>query len=211
MKKVMVWLMVAMMTVSVCGCGFTDGIEDGMNAAMATESLQEETKGQETTSEAAAESSETAAEETKKEETKKEETQATETTQTEKTEAVATEEVLQNQEGGSNILLNAPVTVHDVKNGTKTEKIGEWAEVVVGKDLLKSVTNEEYAEFCNQVVKDSGYNWITISCGDGTGIQFQGSISYVATYGKINTDGCIDTAIGTIMLQGDGSYSYTAN
>lgn len=200
MKKVTVWLMATMMVASLSGCGFTDGVKDGMNAAMATETSQEETKVQETASEATTEATETVTEETKQVETEPTETKQEETT----TEA-------QDQAASTNILLNAPVTVHDVKNGTKTEKIGEWAEVVVGKDLLKSVTNEEYAEFCDQVVKDSGYNWVTISCGDGTGIQFQGSISYIATYGKIDTDGCIDTAIGTIMLQGDGTYSYSAD
>lgn len=203
MKKVTVWLMATMMVASLSGCGFTDGVKDGMNAAMATETSQEETKVQETASEATTEATETVTEETKQVETEPTETKQEETT-TEAQEA-------QDQVTSTNILLNAPVTVHDVKNGTKTEKIGEWAEVVVGKDLLKSVTNEEYAEFCDQVVKDSGYNWVTISCGDGTGIQFQGSISYIATYGKIDTDGCIDTAIGTIMLQGDGTYSYSAD
>lgn len=204
MKKVTVWLMATMMVASLSGCGFTDGVKDGMNAAMATETSQEETKVQETASEVTTEATETVTEETKQVETEPTETKQEETT----TEA---QEATQDQAVSTNILLNAPVTVHDVKNGTKTEKIGEWAEVVVGKDLLKSVTNEEYAEFCDQVVKDSGYNWVTISCGDGTGIQFQGSISYIATYGKIDTDGCIDTAIGTIMLQGDGTYSYSAD
>lgn len=204
MKKVTVWLMATMMVASLSGCGFTDGVKDGMNAAMATETSQEETKVQETASEATTEATETVTEETKQVETEPTETKQEETT----TEA---QEATQDQAASTNILLNAPVTVHDVKNGTKTEKIGEWAEVVVGKDLLKSVTNEEYAEFCDQVVKDSGYNWVTISCGDGTGIQFQGSISYIATYGKIDTDGCIDTAIGTIILQGDGTYSYSAD
>lgn len=204
MKKVTVWLMATMMVASLSGCGFTDGVKDGMNAAMATETSQEETKVQETASEATTEATETVTEETKQVETEPTETKQEETT----TEA---QEATQDQVASTNILLNTPVTVHDVKNGTKTEKIGEWAEVVVGKDLLKSVTNEEYAEFCDQVVKDSGYNWVTISCGDGTGIQFQGSISYIATYGKIDTDGCIDTAIGTIMLQEDGTYSYSAD
>lgn len=204
MKKVTVWLMATMMVASLSGCGFTDGVKDGMNAAMATETSQGETKVQETASEATTEATETVTEETKQVETEPTEIKQEETT----TEA---QEATQDQAASTNILLNAPVTVHDVKNGTKTEKIGEWAEVVVGKDLLKSVTNEEYAEFCDQVVKDSGYNWVTISCGDGTGIQFQGSISYIATYGKIDTDGCIDTAIGTIMLQGDGTYSYSAD
>lgn len=108
-----------------------------------------------------------------------------------------------------NPLIAAEISVSDVMNGTKTEKIGEWAEIRVNKDVLKSVTQEQYAEFCEQVVKDSGYNWFTISCEDGTGIQFSGSISYVATYGTLDNEGCITETTGTIMLESDGTYSYT--
>ncbi len=107
-----------------------------------------------------------------------------------------------------NPLMKAELQVSDVASGSG-EKIGEWAEVTIQKDVLKAVTQEQYAEFCESVVKDSGYNWVTISCGDGTGIQFAGSISFVATYGNLDNEGCITETIGTIMVEEDGTYSYT--
>lgn len=108
-----------------------------------------------------------------------------------------------------NPLMNADVQVGDVMNGTKTEKIGEWAEIRISKEVLKNVTQEQYAEFCESVVKDSGYNWFTITCEDGTGIQFAGSVYTVATYGKLDNEGCITETTGTIMSESDGAYSYT--
>ena len=79
------------------------------------------------------------------------------------------------------------------------------------KRISKRVYNRNLCTGCNEVVKDSGYNWVTISCGDGTGIQFQGSLSYLATYGTLDNEGCIVDAIGTIMLQEDGTYKYSEN
>ncbi len=108
-----------------------------------------------------------------------------------------------------NPLMNIEIRIEDVVNGAKTEKIGEWAEIQIRKETLKGITQEQFIEFCNEVVKDSGYNWFTISCEDGTGIQFAGSISYVSTYGNLDNEGCIAESIGTITLQEDGTYSYT--
>lgn len=189
MKKVVVWLMVAMMAVSVCGCGFSDGVKDGMEAAANKET---ETEG--------ATEEQTEAEETEVKES--ESVPETEAEPEEETPAVSEE---QEKAESINVLMTAPVTEHEEKNDTK------WAEIVVDKELLKATTNEEFAEFCNEVVKDSGYNWVTISCGDGTGIQFQGSLSYLATYGTIDTDGCIEEAAGMIVLQEDGTYKYSEN
>ncbi len=108
-----------------------------------------------------------------------------------------------------NPLMNVEIRIADVMNGTGSEKLGEWAEIQIGKETLKGITQEQFAEFCNEVVKDSGYNWFTISCEDGTGIQFAGSISYVSTYGNLDKEGCIAESIGTVMLQEDGTYSST--
>lgn len=214
MKKVVVWLMSIMMVASLVGCGFSDEVKDGMNDAMSQETTQDETDAEEEATEAV-EANTTAAETSTEDQEEPEQVAAEETKEQEEQEQPEQtqdeEPTGQEQTGSINVLLTAPVTVHDVKNGTKTEKIGEWAEVVVAKELLEATTDEEFAEFCNEVVKDSGYNWVTISCGDGTGIQFQGSISSVATYGKIDTDGCIEESIGTIMVQEDGTYSYTEN
>lgn len=108
----------------------------------------------------------------------------------------------------SNPLMNVEVQIADVMNGTNSEKLGEWAEILIGKETLKEITQEQFAEFCNEIIKDSGYNWFTISCEDGTGIQFVGSVSYVSTYGNLDNEGRITEPIGTIMVQEDGSYNY---
>lgn len=108
-----------------------------------------------------------------------------------------------------NPLMNVEIRIADVMNGAKSEKIGEWAEIQIRKETLKGITQEQFAEFCNEIVKDSGCNWFTISCEDGTGIHFAGSISYVSTYGNLDNEGCIAESIGTITLQEDGTYSYT--
>lgn len=186
MKKVKLLSILMVMVLTLAGCGgFSDGVKDGMNDAMngKTESTEEATE---------------------------EETDAQEETETQEPETVD-QETAEQAAGSANVLLTAPVTVKDVMNGTKTEKIGEWAEIVVAKELVEATTMDEFVEFCNSSVKDSGYNWYTISFGDGTGIQFQGSLSSVATYGTLDSDGCIEDAIGTIMLQEDGTYSYTEN
>ena len=58
------------------------------------------------------------------------------------------------------------------------------------------------------VVKDSGYNWVAILCDDGTGICFPGSMYYVGTYGKQDTDGSILEDYGAITLDENGGYTY---
>ena len=196
MKKFRLLTVALILTMVLVGCGgFSEGLEDGMNDAMNGKTEVE------------AESQTEEPEET--EEVK--ETAQEETTVPEEPEALAEKTPEEQASGSVNVLLTAPVTEHDVKNGTKTEVIGTWAEIVVAKELALATTQEEYAEFCKTVVDGSGYNWVTISFGDGTGIQFQSSISYVATYGTIDSDGCIEEAIGMIMVQDDGTYSYTEN
>ena len=108
-----------------------------------------------------------------------------------------------------NPLMNAKIQIADVMNGTKNEKLGEWAEIQISKEILEEITQEQFSEFCNDVVSESGYNWFTISCEDGTGIQFAGSIPYVSTYGSLDNEGCIAESMGTIMVQEDGKYIYT--
>lgn len=108
-----------------------------------------------------------------------------------------------------NPLMNAKIQIADVMNGTKNEKLGEWAEIKISKSVLEAITQEQFSEFCNDIVNESGYNWFTISCEDGTGIQFAGSIPYVSTYGSLDNEGCIAESMGTIMVQEDGKYIYT--
>ena len=57
-------------------------------------------------------------------------------------------------------------------------------------------------------MEESGYNWYTIACSDGTGIQFNGCFTGAATYGIIVKDGCIEDVLGYITL-GDDGYEYS--
>jgi len=197
MKNLKVTMMVLCMAVALCGCGgFSEGLEDGLNAAQSQEESKDESK-----------------EESQEETSQETETQEQTETETEESQPEETPEADPEEQAAEsiNVLMTAPVTEHDVKNGTKTEVIGTWAEIVVAKELLQATTMEEFVEFCNEVVEDSGYNWVTISCDDGTGIQFQGAMTMVATYGTLDNEGCIVDAIGTIMIQDDGTYSYSEN
>lgn len=77
-----------------------------------------------------------------------------------------------------------------VMNGSKTERIGTYAEVMAGG---REITKETLIEFYNQVVKDNKYNWVTINIDGVNGIQFSGS---VFTYGKIDDEACIVSKVG---------------
>lgn len=106
-----------------------------------------------------------------------------------------------------NVLMDYDLIVKDVKNGFG-EKIGEYAYIRIMKSQLEEITEENYAEFAETVVKDSGYNWVAIMCDDDTGICFPGSMYYVAQYGKQDSDGGILEVYGNITLNDDGGYTY---
>ena len=106
-----------------------------------------------------------------------------------------------------NVLMDYDLTVKDVKTGSG-DKIGEYAYIRITKAQLQAITEENYKEFVETVVKDSGYNWVAILCDDGTGICFPGSMYYAGTYGKQDTDGSILEDYGAITLDENGGYTY---
>lgn len=110
-------------------------------------------------------------------------------------------------EPGTSQLLAADISIADVMNGAKTDKIGEWACITVKKADAQKVSMDEFVSFVNERVKDSGYNWWTIVFEDGTGIQFAGSTTLGATYGTLDNEGCIIKSVGTVFLK-DGKYEY---
>lgn len=110
----------------------------------------------------------------------------------------------------SNPLLNYAIQEADVKNGSGTEVIGKWASITVSKKELKEYTQEDFMDFINSQVDGSGYNWFTIIFEDGTGLQFNGSIKQIGTYGTIDSEGCITERIGNIVLKSDDTYEYSA-
>lgn len=112
-------------------------------------------------------------------------------------------------ESTGNILLDAELNVDDVMNGYGTEKIGEYAYISISKADALELSMEEYDAFCTTVVKDSGYNWVTIFFDDGTGLQFQGSLYTLATYGTLDSDGCIEESIGMVLSTEESVYEYS--
>ena len=89
-------------------------------------------------------------------------------------------------------------------NGFGTEVIGQRAYIIIPKDDLKNVTENEFSEFVNSNIKGKGYNWFTITCDDGMGINFAGDLSSFATYGKVDNEGSITEPIGYITLTENG-------
>lgn len=106
-----------------------------------------------------------------------------------------------------NVLTDYDLIVKDVKSGSG-DVIGEYAYIRIMKKQLEEIAEENYKEFAESVVKDSGYNWVAILCDDGTGICFPGSMYYVADYGKQDADGSILESYGTITLNESGGYTY---
>lgn len=119
----------------------------------------------------------------------------------------------------TNPLMSTELNVRDVMNGYKTQKIGgQYAYIEISKSVLKNITEEQFAEFCQKKVADSGYNWVSIICDDGTGICFSGSLSTMATYGEVDSDGAILNGYGDIsyvdengnIVAENGHYTYEA-
>lgn len=104
-------------------------------------------------------------------------------------------------------LMNAVVMTADVYNGSNTQIIGQRAFITIPKEVLKQISEKGYTNFLNAKVKDSGYNWFSIICDDGTGICFAGSFTGLGTYGKINNEGSVTEAIGNISVTENG-YEY---
>ena len=178
-KKIARMIIAAMMSISVTGCGFSDGAKDGMEAA--TEKQYTEDKAHNSTN-----------------------TQKTTNTG----EKTAIDNSV-NDANESNPLIAAELQVADVNSGSG-KKIGEYAYINVDLETMDTVTMDQYDQFCNEVVKDSGYNWITIDFGDGSGLCFQGGNQTAATYGTLDGEKCITEQKGNVMKTGDGIYEYTA-
>lgn len=86
-----------------------------------------------------------------------------------------------------------------VMNGSKTEKIGTYAEVMTGG---VEINKENLIAFYEEVVKDSGYNWVTLNIDGKTGIVFAGS-TYAFGYGEIDEEGCLVKTEGNGFIIGD--------
>ena len=93
-------------------------------------------------------------------------------------------------------LLNLPVTEYSMSNGTR-------ASVIVGKEVLKLSTEEEFVSFVDEKIEGKDYNWFTIDLMDGTGLVFAGCNTTVFDYGEIDKDGALLKSIHTYVRSGD--------
>lgn len=109
-----------------------------------------------------------------------------------------------------NVLMDYDLTVKEVKSGDGSI-IGQRAYIRIMKSQLQEIAPENFVEFVESRVRDSGYNWVSIICDDGTGICFPGSMVQVADYGKLDDDGSILESFGTIALEEGGGYAYSKN
>lgn len=110
-----------------------------------------------------------------------------------------------------NLLTQAQVKTRDVMNGFGTDKIGERAYIEISKEKLQEVTQEDYEEFLENIVKNSGYNWFSIICDDNTGICYVGSMEYIADYGVLDDEGCINEHMGSITKDDSGNFVYQSD
>lgn len=109
-----------------------------------------------------------------------------------------------------NILLDCDVKISDVKSGSG-DIIGQRAYISVLKSQLKEITEDNYKEFVETVVKSDkykGFNYFTIKCDDDTGLLFSSCSDDIVTYGEIDDDDTISKSIGFICLGKDGTYTY---
>lgn len=86
-----------------------------------------------------------------------------------------------------------------VMNGSKTERIGTYAEVMSGGI---EINKDNLIQFYNEVVKDSEYNWVTLNIDGETGLQFAGS-THIFTYGTLDKESCIIEDKGTGFIYDD--------
>lgn len=107
----------------------------------------------------------------------------------------------------SNPLIRSEFAIGDVMNGDNTDKIGEYGIITIDKEVLKNITQDQFKEFINKKVVDSGLNWVSIMCFDNTAIIFNGSNHQIVTYGECSNDGIVTKPLGYLMLTTDG-YEY---
>lgn len=114
-----------------------------------------------------------------------------------------------NNSSTSSPLKDAEISTAPVKSGDGSTTLGNYAFISVPKNILKTVTMEQFTDFANTIVKDSGYNWFSIICDDGTGIQWAASLPQFATFGKMDSDKCVIETYGDINWDYDKeTYSY---
>lgn len=75
------------------------------------------------------------------------------------------------------------------------------------KRQLKLTTQEQFAEFVLRRVRNSGYNWVTLICEDGTGVVFTGNDIERPAYGDLDEIGRITKLKAQLYTRGEEEQS----
>lgn len=113
------------------------------------------------------------------------------------------------QDAITNPLLKEKLKTGIVYSGDKSNILGSYSYVSIPKDVLKSITVDEFIEFAQEKVEPSMDNWVSIICEDGTGITFSGCDIQCPTYGRVDTDGSLLEGYVNIIWDNEKStYTY---
>lgn len=129
---------------------------------------------------------------------------ASESVETTASESVASDSLPDASET-SNLLLRAPTYEHPILNGFG-ERIGTVTEVYTDKDIVKSLTAEEFAEFVDSFVANSDSDSIVVNMNDGTCINFSGGYTASAYYAEMADNYSVKKVLKNIIRNQDGLY-----
>lgn len=105
-------------------------------------------------------------------------------------------------------LEQAAVMTADVYDESGQNVIGRRAYITISKADLGRMTADQYLSFYQSVVRDSGYSWFSVLCGDGTGLFIPDCVNGSAQFGSLDEEGCIVSVYGYMTVTGDScSYS----
>lgn len=103
-----------------------------------------------------------------------------------------------------NVFLNAKFETVSTAPGHK------YGYCHVSTADAKSASMEDFCDFVDKRVRESGFNWITIKMDGNTGICFLGGDPSNAAYGVIDySDYSLNEKYGAIIPKEDGTYFYS--
>lgn len=114
---------------------------------------------------------------------------------------------LPNQE--TNYLKQLDIVPIPVEANAGTDKSKYYAFVRANIELIKGLSEQEYLEFCNDCIKNSGYRYFTIDFQNGTGIVFPNCYTEAGIYGEIEETRSIINAKKYIGIDENGKLVLT--
>ena len=108
-----------------------------------------------------------------------------------------------------NFLMDYELEIKDLLNGDGETVAGQYAYIYVSETHFDSITPEFLKEFADSVVKNSGYNWVSIVTTSKRGICFSGSSTLFASCGTVDEKGIVIEQTGSWELTPDKTYLYS--